>query len=88
MAGTSPAMTNIECQEWAFAQASAASSRSLPQNSSSPMVKDGAPNRPRDAASSVCRRSASLFSGVFAAATPHAHRRRAHRVLREASRHR
>ena len=53
MAGTSPAMTNIECQEWALAPASAASSRSLPQNSSSPMVKDGAPNSPRDAASSV-----------------------------------
>ena len=50
------------------AQASAASSRSLPQNSSSPMVKDGAPNSPRDAASSVCRLSASLFSGVLAAA--------------------
>ena len=35
------------------ARRSAASSRSLPQNSSSPMVKDGAQNSPRDAASSV-----------------------------------
>ena len=38
---------------YALAQASAASRRSLPQNNSSPMVKDGAPNNPRAAASSV-----------------------------------
>src|SRR5689334_20853837 len=49
------------------AQASAASSRSLPQNNSSPMVKVGAPNRPREPASAVCVFNASLVSAALAA---------------------
>src|SRR6188472_1687778 len=48
------------------AQASAASSRSLPQNNSSPMVKEGAPNRPREPASAVCVFNASLVSAALA----------------------
>jgi hypothetical protein len=40
----------------------------LPQNNSSPTVKDGTPNNPRAIASPVWFLSISLFSGVFAAA--------------------
>ena len=46
-----PAITKFSFQR--LDQASAASRRSLPQNNSLPMVKDGAPNNPRAAASSV-----------------------------------
>src|SRR5581483_1155040 len=52
-----------------FAQASAASSRSLPQNNSSPIKKDGAPTAPLRDASSVCARSLSLTVSVRASAS-------------------
>ena len=52
------------------AHRSAASSRSLPQNSSpSSVVKLGAPNRPSRCASSVCARSRALFASDRAAAS-------------------
>src|SRR5579883_1685693 len=52
-----------------FAHSTACSSRSLPQKSSLPTVKLGAPKTPRAIASSVCARSRSLMPGVAARAS-------------------